>query len=347
MTVLDSELYNTDLQRAASGLELSEIQNKSVLVTGGLGLICSSIVDLLIVANRVMNLNVNIYLAVRDKRRFDDKYGKFHNVHFVEYDALKPVNFKFDVDYIICGAGVSSPEKYVSEPVETMLSNITGVKNILEYAKGKNVKRTIYISSSEIYGKKQTDDQFAEGTYGTVDLDSIRSSYAVAKQASELLCKSFASEYAVNTVIVRPGHIYGPTATERDTRVSSAWAYDVAKGHDIIMKSNGTQLRSYCYCLDCATAILKVMIKGKNINAYNISNPDSIISIRELATILTEVTKVNLRIELPTEMEKKSFNPMSNSSLDSEKLLALGWKGCFDALTGLTHTVQILKKIST
>lgn len=137
MTVLDSKLYNTNLQKTASNLELSEIQNKSILVTGGLGLICSTIVDLLVVASREKNLNVNIYLAAREKRRFDDKYGKTDNVHFVEYDALKPVNFKFDIDYITCGAGVASPDKYISEPVETRLSNITGVKNILEYSKQK------------------------------------------------------------------------------------------------------------------------------------------------------------------------------------------------------------------
>ena len=343
MTVLDSKLYNADLQRAAFGLELSEMQNKSILVTGGLGLICSSIVDLLIVANRVMNLNVNIYLAARDKRRFDDKYGKFQSVHFVEYDALEPVNFKFDVDYIICGAGVASPDKYVSEPVETMLSNITGVKNILEYVKDKNVKRIIYISSSEIYGKKQTDEQFAEGIYGTVDLDSIRSSYAVAKQASELLCKSFASEYGVDVLIVRPGHVFGPTASKNDKRISSDFAFKAASGIPLEMKSSGLQKRSYCYSIDAAAAILVTLLKGKMGEAYNICTKETI-TIREMAEIYAQAGDVSLSYVEPTKKEVCAFNPMNNSSLSFDKLKTLGFRPMFTVKDGLVHTVQILSE---
>ena len=122
-------------------------------------------------------------------------------------------------------------------------------------------------------------------------------------------------------------------------------AYAVARGENIIMKSDGSQLRSYCYCLDCASAILKVLIKGKNADAYNISNPDSILSIRQMAEILTASANVNLEMELPTQEEKKRFNPMSNSSLDSTKLIELGWKGLFNAERGFSHTVKILKEM--
>ena len=70
----------------------------------------------------------------------------------------------------------------------------------------------LYVSSSEVYGKKNTDGPFIEGNYGEIDIDNIRSSYAVAKRASEMLCKAYFSEYGVNATIVRPGHIYGPSA---------------------------------------------------------------------------------------------------------------------------------------
>lgn len=111
------------------------------------------------------------------------------------------------------------------------------------------------------------------------------------------------------------------------------------------MKSDGSQIRSYCYCPDSASAILKVLLRGEPVHAYNISNPDSIINIRGMAEILAKSAGVELRMELPTEAEKKGFNPMSNSSLDSTELLALGWKGLFDAERGLSHTVKILKEI--
>ena len=149
----------------------------------------------------------------------------------------------------------------------------------------------------------------------------------------------------MDSVIVRPGHIYGPTAVPSDNRVSSAWAYAASRGEDITMKSNGSQIRSYCYCLDCASAILTVLLKGQCAKAYNISNQNSIISIKQMAEILSQEGHVILRMEVPSLAEKKSFNPMCNSSLDNEDLLVLGWNGIFSAKTGFDNTVKILREI--
>ena len=124
-------------------------------------------------------------------------------------------------------------------------------------------------------------------------------------------------------------------------------AYAAAGGKDIVLKSDGSQLRSYCYCLDCASAILKVLIKGENKQAYNICVPDSVISIKQLAEILAEAGGVKVVRGEADMIEKKGFNPMRNSSLDSTRLLALGWKNRFDAETGLAHTVKILNEIKT
>lgn len=230
------------------------------------------------------------------------------------------------------------------QPVETMLSNFLGMKGLLNHAKEYGTNRVVYISSSEVYGRKKEDKPSKTSDYGWIDLLSPRSSYSIGKCAAETLCASFYDEYGVDSVIVRPGHIYGPTALKTDNRVSSSWAYAVARGEDIVMKSDGSQIRSYCYCLDCASAILKVMLKGETVHAYNISNPESIISIREMAEKLTSTT-VRLKMELPTEKEKKGFNPMMNSSLDSTELQALGWKGLFNAERGLSHTVDILREM--
>ena len=81
-------------------------------------------------------------------------------------------------------------------------------------------------------------------------------------------------------------------------------------------------------------------------HAYNISNPNAIVSIREMAELLAGSAGVQLRMELPTEEEKKSFNPMSNSSLDSAVLESLGWKGIFNAPSGFAETVEVLREMS-
>lgn len=350
MGIYHSKQWLADIDEVLASLpELAMLANKRILVTGATGLICSAVVDIIMRFNeKKMGSEIRVMAAGRTKRRFLDRFSCYAGkpyLCFVQYDATKENKLDFECDYIIHGASNSSPNKYVSEAVETMADNFIGMKNLLDFARLYGVRRALYISSSEVYGKKENSLPYSEDEYGYVDLLVPRSSYAVSKRATETLCVSYASEYDLETVIVRPGHIYGPTASPNDNRISSAWAYDVAQGKDIIMKSDGAQIRSYCYCLDCASAILKVLIDGENCHAYNISNPNAIVTIKEMAQILTKSGNVALRMELPSDAEKQAFNPMSNSSLNSESLQKLGWEGLFDAERGFTHTVKILKEM--
>ena len=350
MSIYDCDLWIEDLDRMVGSMPwLSELAGKTVMITGIGGLICSAVADILIRYNETHSEAVTIVAAARNEKRIKDRFGEFAEspyFKYVAYDAtMKDIKIPFRVDYIIHGAGNSSPDLLSKEPVETLLGNFIGLYNLLLYAKENSVNRVLYISSSEVYGKKEGNEPFHEDQYGTVDILNSRNSYAVAKQAAESLCVSFSDEYGVSSVMIRPGHIYGPTATIRDKHVSSQWAYDAAMGRDIVMKSAGAQIRSYCYCLDCASAILTALMKGEDKHAYNISNPDSVISIKQMAELLAKCARVQLISELPSEEEKKSFNPMSNSSLDSSSLIALGWKGEFDAGTGFDHTIRILKAL--
>lgn len=345
----DSKCWILDLDTVLRTLpELDELGGESFLITGIGGLICSAVADLLIRYNETHEKPITIYAAARTeakiRERFD-AYTKRDWFHFVPYDAgTEPAGFPEEAAYIIHGASNASPDRILKEPVETMVSNFIGLRNLLEYGRAHGCKRLLYISSSEVYGKKESTAPYREDEYGYIDLLNPRNSYSVGKRAAETLCASYAAEYGTESVIVRPGHIYGPTASAKDKRVSSAWAYDAANGRDLVMKSDGAQLRSYCHCLDCASAILKVLLRGESGQAYNISNPESIISIREMAEILARAANVRLRTELPSETERRAFNPMSNSSLESGSLQKLGWRGCFDAETGFAHTIQTLRE---
>lgn len=350
MSLYDSKLWISDLDEVINSLpELDELSGKSVMITGGTGLICSAVVDLLIRWNVTHEGKIYIIVAARNEIRVKDRFDPYYTADwfiYVPYDAASTENnLNIPCDYIIHGASNASPDKIVEEPVETMLSNIIGIKYLLDYAKRIRARRVLYISSAEVYGSKNNEQPFRSDEYGYIDLLNSRSSYSIGKRAAETLCVSYADEYGVESVIIRPGHTYGPTALGNDNRVSSAWAYAVARGKDIIMKSDGSQIRSYSYCLDAASAIIKVLLHGEKEHAYNISNPNSIINIREIAEILTKYAGVKLKTDLPTKAEKREFNPMSNSSLDSRELLTLGWNGLFDAERGFGHTVNILKEI--
>ena len=342
MRIFESETYLNDIDKIIQSLTcLESLKNKTIFITGCNGLICSALVDVLIQANKKNNLNLVLFLATRNmnktKQRFTDSSCKY-----IEYDANKPLDFSEHVDYFIHGASNASPDLIVKEPVETINSNIFGLNEILSNAK---TNRVLYISSSEVYGNIQTANPIKENESGTIDILNPRSSYSQSKRAAETLCASYISEYNSDVVIARPGHIYGPTASRNDIRVSSQFMYDAASGKDLILKSKGEQLRSYTYCLDCASAIISILLKGKKGEAYNISNPNSIISIAQMAQYYADFSNVKLRFEMPKEEEKKAFNPMNNSSLDSTKLEMLGWKPVFSKEEGFKHTIQILKEL--
>lgn len=341
--ILLNNIYLNDLLRAIDKVDFISLKNKSILVTGGLGLICSTVVDLLYTANNRLNLNLKIYVADINNEFFKERYGST-NISYLYYNAIEPLSFTENFDFIIHGAGLASPELYVKMPVETILSNFNGVLNLLNYSIKNNVKRLLYISSSEVYGIKSNDNPFIENLYGIVSIDEVRSSYAVAKRVSEMICKSFTSEYGLETVIVRPGHIYGPTASPKDQRVSSAFAFQAARGEKIELKSSGLQKRSYCYSVDCAVAILITLLNGKSGESYNIGH-NEITTIREMATIIAKAGNVDVYIKEPTIEELKAFNSMNNSSLNNEKIKSIGYSDSFSVDEGLTHTVNIIKDI--
>lgn len=342
--ILNNETYIHDAERIINNCDMSCLRNCKVLVTGGLGLICSAVVDLLVVYNERNHANIEIYVAAKNQCRFLARYGEYTCVKFLPYDATKPIEFAVDVDYIIHGAGPASPELYVTQPVETMLSNFGGVLNLLEYARSRDVKRMVFISSSEVYGTKDTEDAFEENKFGVININMIRSSYSEAKRAAEVLCKAYSSEYGVDTVVVRPGHIYGPTASQKDKRISSDFAYRAARGEALEMKSLGLQKRSYCYSLDCACAILTVLLKGEKGESYNIGHREAT-SIREMAQFLAEAGNVELKISEPTEGDLKQFNPMNNSSLNDDKIRSIGYQDFFSVREGLMHTVEIIRAL--
>ncbi len=349
MSIYDSKLWIKDLDEAISEMNgLDTLCGKSVLLTGATGLICSAIVDLLIRYNETHDDKITIYATGRSIEKLERRFGVFSGRTYLKLFKFETSvddlsSLKSDVDYIIHGAGNASPGDIIREPVETMTANIIGLKTLLDYERDTGASRLLYISSSEVYGLKDNSEPFSEDEYGHIDILNARNSYSVGKRAAETLCVSYLSEYNTDTVIVRPGHVYGPTASPNDNRVSSAWAYMASRKEDLIMKSDGSQIRSYCYCIDCATAILTVLLKGKSGSAYNISNPASVISIKDLAELISRSAGVNLISEELTEQDRYAFNPMANSSLDSSKLISLGWRGLFDAERGVEHTIRVLR----
>ena len=325
--------------------EIKKIYNKSFLITGATGMICSSVAELLFLLNKEYDANISITLAGRGEARAKERFAEFEfnkEYKYLRYDAAKNVNMEFKADYVIHGASNAHPALYTKEPVETMLANFIGLNSLLEASVKNQIQRLLFISSSEVYGQKMSRNPYSEEDDGVLDILNPRASYPSVKRAAETLCVAYGQEYNLDTVIVRPGHIYGPSITSSDSRASAQFSRNAVKGENIVLKSAGTQLRSYCYTLDCASAILAVLINGERGNAYNISNKDSIVSIADLAKTLAKIRGTDVVFETASGAEQKGYNLMDNSSLTSDKLEALGWKALFSLQEGCERTIRHL-----
>ncbi len=331
-----STIYLNDLLLARTSIPyLNVIDNTKILVTGATGLIGSALVDLL----SESGLNIDVYVGSRSKEAYRNRFSG-RNCHYFEYDAEKEINTDISFDHIIHCASPAHPAAFSEKPVETMLANLIGTDNLLKHAIDNKTRRIVYVSSSEVYGTKDDNDPYMENDYGYLDITKPRACYPSSKRAAETLLAAYKAEYGIDYVTVRPGHVYGPTATAKDSRASSVFFYDVLNGHDIVMKSSGQQLRSYCYVVDCASAILTALTSGISGEAYNISNRESVCTIREIAECIAVTAGKKIVFENPSDKELQNYNFMNNSSLNADKLYSLGWKPLFDLQTGVKHTLE-------
>ena len=195
MNLFDISLYKDYVDKSIKNIVgVETLKDKSILITGSTGLICSTIIDQLIILNKNHQFGVKIYACARNEEGLKKRFGTYvdnENIVYVPYDANKDIDFNFSVDYIIHGASNASPDLYISNPVDTMLSNFLGMKNLLDYALKKSVKSVVYVSSSEVYGKKENHTPYQEDEYGYVNILDVRSSYSSSKRATETLCKSY------------------------------------------------------------------------------------------------------------------------------------------------------------
>lgn len=345
----NNKLYREDLNTIIEDNDFNLLMNSSILVTGASGMIGSVIIDTLLLSNELLNLNIKIFALSRDEKSLIKRFKSNVNnplFNIILNDINKPLETNYNFDYVIHAASNAYPKAFSLDPVGTMMTNINGVNNLLNYGKNHNLKRFLFVSSGEVYGQAEENiESFKENYSGYVNPLNPRSCYPNGKRAAETLCISYCSQYDLDTVIARPCHTFGPSATAKDNRAASQFINRVSQDKNIIMKSDGLQLRSYIYVSDCVSALFSILLKGECGNAYNVANKNSNITIREIAQHLANLSNKKIIFENPSDKEKNSYNPVSKSVLDPSKLESLGWKARYNAADALKRTVSILKQI--
>ncbi len=335
--ISSSPTYRSTVRSLAEEIPVSDC---SVLITGASGMIGSCLADVFAEADRAFDKKITVYAMGRDHEKLRRRLGESARFRLIAQDVSEPITLP-GVDYIIHAASNADPRNYALYPVETILTNIMGAKSVLECA-GRNNARVMLTSSFEVYGKLDR-DEYSETDYGSVDLDLIRSCYPESKRAAEQLFTAYRHEYGVDCVTARLSSVYGPTMQTDDSKAHAQFLRNALAGEDIVLKSKGTQKRTYCYVADAVSALLAVLFKGRSGEAYNVANDRSAATIAEVAGTIAELAGTKVRYDLPDEVESLGFSKPQNCVLRTDKLKSLGWQGRYDLRRGLDETLRILR----
>lgn len=313
-----------------------QMNNRTIFITGAMGLIGSHIVKALAYINQVRNLKIKIIASVRNEEKAKMFFSDLMEKSFFELyvgDIINPIEYVGKIDYIIHGASPTESKYFFTNPVETIDVTIIGTKNILELARKNNVESFVYLSSLEVYGKNEQKEIVCENDYGYIDIMNVRSSYSEGKRLAECMCKSYSEEYNVPVKIARLSQTFGTGVNYDDKRVFAEFCRAVIEKKDIVLHTEGRTTRTYCYTKDAIYAIFTLLLKGQSGEAYNITNKDTAVSIKEMAQLVCDIfpeAGINVRVDITKDIKKFGYNPEMIIKLDTKKIEKLGWRATTD-----------------
>lgn len=313
----------------------TDIRYKNILVTGGAGFIGSNL------CRKLINDGVSIWCL-------DNLItGKIENVkdllhcerfHFIEQD-IKTFDFKIlpsDIDAIINLASIASPKAYYARPIDTLLTSVLGVYNLLQYAKKEDIV-LLQASTSEVYGDPAC-DILNESYCGNVSCTGPRACYDEGKRTAETLCMDYHRLYNVKVKIIRIFNTYGPYMDICDGRAIPEFIYRSLHNRDLIIYGDGKQTRSFMYIDDLLEAIYNVM-NLDDIYTYpiNIGNPNEEYTISEVAETIIRTLDSKSKI---LYKEKLQDDPYKRKPDITKIITKTNWRPLVSLKEGLLKTID-------
>lgn len=275
----------------------------TILITGSTGLIGAALVRKFAADGHI------VLAAARNVGKARARFAGLQGVRVVEWDVTRPAVFGAgNVDYLVHAASETSSRAFVENPDGVRRVIVEGTRNVLEFAKAARVKSMVYLSTFEVM----------------LGLKGVRASYPDAKLAAEALCR--ASD--LNVSIARLAQTFGEGVRYDDGRVFAEFARAILEKRDIVLKTEGTTARCYCYLGDAVEAIRVLLEKGVRGEAYVVANEDTYCTIREMAErlIAAHPESGSKLIIDTTDAAARGFAPPFQMKLDSAPLRALGWQ---------------------
>ena len=264
----------------------NEFRGKQIFVTGGTGFLGTCLLESFCWANAHLSLGAKAVVLSRDPNGFRSRFPLLAldpAVSFIQGDIR---HFSFPAgkfSHIIHGATDSSiPSTYsiFSDQIETI---VVGAKRTLEFAAQSGTTKILFISSGAVYGPQASvAKKIPESFPGTPIPFSTSAGYGLGKKMAEYLCQAFVSEHAIEVKIARCFAFLGPRLPGNSRFAIGNFIRDALAGGPIIVKGNGSAVRSYLYTADLAVWLWTILSKGKSLDPYNVGS-DRGMSIAQIA----------------------------------------------------------------
>ena len=287
----DVRLISNDLNEFYDKLE-----GKTILIAGGKGFLGTYFTNVLKQINEILSKPMKIIIMDNLITAKDKESNVNSNVTLIEQDISKSFDLPEELHYIIHAASIASPPTYRKFPIKTVDVNYQGTKNLLEVARKKKIKSMLFLSSSEIYGDPEIIPT-PESYLGKVSCTGPRACYDESKRLAETISNLYFQQYEVPVKIARPFNVYGPYLNLDDGRIIPDFMSNAIKKSEIIIHSDGTPTRSFCYVSDAIRAFLKLLFSEHNGVTFNVGN-DEEISVKDVANMIQKIMEVPISIKL-------------------------------------------------
>jgi UDP-glucuronate decarboxylase len=303
----------------------------NILITGGAGFIGSNLCRKLLENpfNKVICMDNLITGNTENLKEFESN----KNFQFINFDIAYGIPYIGTINEIYNLASLASPDKYKAYPIETIMVNFMGTKNMLDLAKIHNAK-ILLTSTSEVYGDPLVHPQH-ENYYGNVNTVGERSCYDESKRLAETITYEYNKLYGLDTKIVRIFNTFGPNMSVHDGRVITNFLHKIKLNESIEIYGTGEQTRSFCYVDDMVDGLIKMMNSSEK-GPINLGNPDCEFSLNELVFVLEKIysEKLNVLYLPPTENDPQCRKPVIDLAN------RLNWYPCINLEEGLRKMIR-------
>ena len=269
----------------------------------------------------------------------------YHNldVQFVTGDILNPENLPQDGYSHILHAAAESTTGLLLSPLERFDQIVSGTRNVLDMALRSGKPRVLMVSSGGVYGDiSEFSGGVREDFCGMANPLDPENAYSVAKRQAEHLCALYLDRHGLESVIARCFAFVGEELPLDAHFAIGNFISDALKGKDIVIKVDGTPIRTFLDQGDLAQWLTTIMLHGDTNKAYNVGSSEAV-NLGQAAQIVSELSGKISRVEIlgtPTIVQAARRNiyvPCVERARNE-----LGLKVNFSFSNSIQHTLSAL-----